>query len=600
MEISNIDLFVIAFYFVFMFAIGWITRKFVSNTSDYFRGGGQMLWWMTGSTAFMTQFSAWSFTGAASKAYTDGPIILTIFMANALGFFISYAYFAPKMRQLRVITPIQAVRQRYGKANEQFFTWIFIPTNILYAGIWLNGLAVFLSAVFGFSIELTILATGFVVLFYSTAGGSWAVVMSDFLQTLLLMMIAVMTAIFALIAVGGPIPLLQEFPAKNIVLGNNYSYPALIICWMVFIFFKQFVSTNNIMEASRYLTAKDSSNARKAALMASVLMIVGPVIWFIPPMAAQVLYPDMALLFPQLGNKASEASYVAVAMNKLPIGMMGLLIAGMFAATMSSMDSGLNRNAGIFVKNFYVSVLRPDASERSQMLISKLVTVFLGGLVISAALYYTTLEDFGLFDLMLQFSSLIGLPVTIPLVLMMLVRKTPDWAGWSTVVLGLLLSFLVKTVFSGSQMSDRFDLGFTGREISEFDTMLGIAANVIILPIYFMATRWFYREPATQRSVEQKEYWANMSRTVEADENETNSDSRQGTVLGALSAIYGLFVMLLVFIPNDITGRMVFIGCGGILILIGWALYASTRAKIIVDKLTGKIVVKQTNDDDKS
>ncbi|MEY3001050.1 MAG: hypothetical protein RL648_1264, partial [Verrucomicrobiota bacterium] len=456
MQISGYDLGVIVFYFVFMALIGWITRRYVENTSDYFRGGGTMLWWMTGSTAFMTQFSAWSFTGGASKAYTDGPIILTIFVANALGFFISSRYFAPKLRQLRVITPVQAVRQRYGKGNEQFFTWLSIPTNILYAGIWLNGLAVFLSAVFGFSLEWTILATGLVVVFYSTAGGSWAVVMSDFLQTLLLMMIAVMTAIFALSAVGGPVELIERFPAKNIVLGNDYNYPLLIIGWMVFIFFKQFVSTNNIMEASRYLTAKDSHNASKAALMASVLMLIGPVIWFIPPMAAQVLYPDLSEIFPQLGNKASEASYVAIAVNKLPVGMMGLLIAGMFAATMSSMDSGLNRNAGIFVKNFYVSVLKPQASETAQMLVSKLVTVFLGGLVICAALYYSTLKDFGLFDLMLQFSSLIGLPVTIPLVLMLLVNKTPDWAGWSTVLVGLTMSFLVKTVIGAREFSDHF------------------------------------------------------------------------------------------------------------------------------------------------
>ena len=153
----------------------------------------------------MTQFSAWSFTGAASHAYSNGPIILTIFFANALGFFINYLYFAPKFRQLRVITPIQAVRQRLGRANEQFFTWIFLPTNIAYAGIWLNGLAVFLATVFGFDLQTTIIVTGLIVLFNSTIGGSWAVVSSDFMQTLILMMIAVTTAVFSLIKVGGPV-----------------------------------------------------------------------------------------------------------------------------------------------------------------------------------------------------------------------------------------------------------------------------------------------------------------------------------------------------------------------------------------------------------
>lgn len=579
MQISSYDLGVIAIYFIFMALIGWITRKYVSDTSDYFRGGGTMLWWLTGSTTFMTQFSAWSFTGGASKAYTDGPVILTIFIANALGFFISYLYFAPKLRQLRVITPIQAVRQRYGKQNEQFFTWISIPTNLLYAGIWLNGLAVFLSAVFGFPLQWTIIITGLVVVFYSTAGGSWAVVTSDFLQTLLLMMIAVITAFYSLSAVGGPAELIQDFQTKSLILGNNYNYPLLIIGWIVFIFFKQFVSTNNIMEASRYLNAKDSHNASKAALMASVLMLFGPVIWFIPPMAAQVLYPDLSQVFPQLGNKAPEAAYVAIAVNKLPLGMMGLLIAGMFAATMSSMDSGLNRNAGIFVKNFYVSRLNPESSEARQMWISKLVTIMLGILVIAAALFYSTLKNFGLFDLMLQFSSLIGLPVTVPLVLMLLVRKTPDWAGWSTVVLGLCLSFLVKTSLGGAQLSARFGWSLTNREISELDTMLGIASGVIILPLYFLGTKLFYREPSAQRAMEMETYWKNLAKPAKSDENKEDTDSRQGNILGLLAGSYGVFVMLLFLIPNNTTGRLVFLLCGTILVFIGYALYRSTRPK---------------------
>src|ERR1043165_3995379 len=85
--LSIYDYLVIGFYFVFMAVVGWICRKFIGNTSDYFRGGGKMLWWMAGCTAFVAQFSAWTFTGAASKAYQDGPVIMVLYFANALGFF---------------------------------------------------------------------------------------------------------------------------------------------------------------------------------------------------------------------------------------------------------------------------------------------------------------------------------------------------------------------------------------------------------------------------------------------------------------------------------------------------------------------------------
>ncbi|MEF1215951.1 transporter, partial [Vibrio alginolyticus] len=125
---------------------------------------------------------------------------------------------------------------------------------------------------------------------------------------------------------------------------------SIFILWVVFIFVKQFGVMNNSINAYRYLCAKDSENARKAAGLACVLMIVGPIIWFLPPWYVAAFMPDFA---EQYGSVGGDAAYLAFVQNVMPAGMVGLLMSAMFAATMSSMDSGLNRNAGIFVMNFY-------------------------------------------------------------------------------------------------------------------------------------------------------------------------------------------------------------------------------------------------------
>src|SRR4029078_2963814 len=156
-----------------MLSMGWIFKRFIKNTSDYFRSGGEMLWWIVGAGAFMTNFSAVSFTGMAGKAYNDGPLVLVIFFGGAVGFLFNYLYFAPVFRQMRCVTAMDAVRKRFGAANEQFFTWLNIPIGMLYAAIWLNGLAVLLTPAFVLSMHVTIMVTGAVALVMSLVGGSW-------------------------------------------------------------------------------------------------------------------------------------------------------------------------------------------------------------------------------------------------------------------------------------------------------------------------------------------------------------------------------------------------------------------------------------------
>ncbi|MCC5021829.1 MAG: hypothetical protein J6386_03070 [Candidatus Synoicihabitans palmerolidicus] len=310
----------------------------------------------------MTQFSAWTFTGAAGKAYAEGWPLIVVFMGNALGFALAARFFAGRARQMRVITAIEAVRDRFPGANEQVFIWLQIPLGTLYAGIWLNGLCVFLAAVFGLPLEPTILITGGVVLGMTLFGGAWAAIAGDFVQMLVLMPVTLVAAFLALREVDGVGPLVEQLPEAHLRLGDLWSSPLMLV-WTAAIFIKQYINTNNLFDASRYLCVRDAHHARKAAGLASILFVVGPVVWLLLPLVSRVLYPDLGALFRGLNNP-SEGAFAAICIATMPAGMIGLLVSGMFSATMSSMDSGLNRNAGIFVKNFYQPVLRPAAADR--------------------------------------------------------------------------------------------------------------------------------------------------------------------------------------------------------------------------------------------
>lgn len=574
--LTHWDYGVLVFYFLFMCSMGFVFKRFIKNTSDYFRSGGEMLWWIVGAGAFMTNFSAVSFTGMAGKAYQDGPVVLVIFFAGAIGFFFNYLYFGPLFRQMRCVTAMDAVRKRFGASNEQFFTWINIPMGMLYAAIWLNGLAVFLTAAFGLPMHWTIILTGLVTLFMSLIGGSWTSTASDFVQMLLLMPVTIVAAVLALMKIGGFRPFFEQTPSHFWHWGE-VAHSNLIGLWIIAMLCQKWVALNNMTDASRYLSVKDTTHARKAALLATILFIVGPAIWFIPPMVARIVYPDLRAIFPDKEHlpNAQDASYFAIALATMPAGMLGLLISGIFASTMGQMDSGLNRNAGYFVKNFYQVKVRPDAGEKELLLASRLVTCLFGVLIILATLWFASLDDMPIFKLMVNFGGWVALPIAIPLIWGMFIRSAPQWAGWSSVLIGLLTSYLVQTLLTRAWASNTFGWTLNNREASDWAQAAGILCNIVVGSAWFLITPMLARTRPAVEVERVDRFFVEMATPVDfaKEEGGQGSDNVQAQTMGMLCLVYGGFITLLALIPNPLSGRISFLFCGLIMFLVGGALY---------------------------
>lgn len=571
----TIDIIVVIAYFFLLIAIGWMFRKFTTSTSDYFRGGGKMLWWMVGATAFMTQFSAWTFTGAAGRAFDDGFVIVILFLANAFGYFMNYVYFAPKFRQLRVVTAIQAIRQRFGRATEQTFTWAGMPDSLISAGTWLNGLAIFVGAVFNIPMETTIIVTGLVLMLMAVTGGSWAVIASDFLQMLVIMAVTITCAIAAYFYGGGLGNIVDNFEG-NFYVGNNINYISIFVLWAVFLFVKQFGVMNNGINAYRYLAAKDSENARKAAGLATILMIVGPLIWFLPPWYVSAFMPEFSETYTN-----GDQAYLAFVQNVMPAGMVGLLMSAMFAATMSSMDSGLNRNAGIFVMNFYSPIARPNASQKELVIVSKLTTVAMGLIIISIGLFIASLRHLSLFDIVMNIGALIGFPMLIPVLLGMWIRNTPDWSGWGTLVVGGIVSYFFGLALSAEDIQNWFNLEheLTGREWSDVRVTAALIAHVVITGGFFVLSKLFYKGRTPEREAEVEELFNNWNTPLVAEgEEQANLDTKQRAMLGKLISTAGFGILALAVMPNEPTGRLMFVLCGSIVLAVGIMLINASRA----------------------
>jgi solute:Na+ symporter, SSS family len=587
MTMGRYDYLVLTIYLGFMASLGLVFRKFNRDSSDYFRLGGHATWWMVGATAFMTQFSSWTFTGAASKAYTDGILVLAIYVGNAVGYFVAYRWSAVRYRQMRVITPVEGIRDRFGSRNEQFFTWISIPLGLFYAAIWLNAMSTFASAIFDVDPRVTIVAVGLVVLVIASLGGGGAVMASDFIQMMILFPVSILTAVLALQTVGhgstlNGVTRLAERITTDRLFRPDHSVSLLIALWIAATIVKQICTTNSMNDAHRFLMAIDSRAARRAALMASILFLVGPIIWFVPPMAAAILYPDLSVVpqLTRLGGRLTEGAYVAIGLTTMPAGMIGLMAAAIFGVTLSSMDVGLNKSAGIFVRDVYKPLIRPLAEEGEYLRVGQLTSVLCGLLVIAAALLVQTASQFRLFDVMMLFSAMVVVPVAVPLIWGTIVTRSPDWSAWSTVCVGVLTSMVCPSIVNMPIVQRLVGVPPSTRNLADLLFVTSLFLNVIVGSLWFLGSCcWARHVPDAVRR--RQEGFAERLRTPVIADASPASRQRSAAIVGSLATVcwpYGVLVSLFAFVPNAPAGRISFVLTGAFLVAVGLLLRHSARS----------------------
>ena len=580
------DYIVIGFYLVFMLALGPVYKSFSRTASDYFRGGGGMLWWVVGASTFMTTFSAWSFTGGAAKAYETGTFFLLLFLCNFVGLFFTYFVTAARFRQMRIITAIEAVRKRYCNTNEQVFTWLPILFRILFGGISLYAISVFMYGVFQVDQRLIIVALGITAIVMTLVGGSWAATAGDFVQMLIVLSITILMAGLCVWhpQVGGAAGLVEKLPSHHFHW-TEFDRPWVIVVFAITLLGNQLMQNNSMLDgAAKYVFVKDGKDAKKSVLISIIGFCFLSPIWLIPAVTATIIFPNLAEQYPALNNP-NEAAYVAMAIDLLPKGLLGLMVCAIFAASMTSLNSGLNVVSGTFVRNFYIRVIDKQASETTQILVGRLFTLVYGVLWIAVGLIFVNFPGLKLFDLILICAASIGLPAAIPLFFGMFIKRTPPWAGWSTMVIGFVFALLMRLV-DHDVINALFRPGtpFTGQEFDDLNIALTTGVLTSVCVGWYCLTMVFYRHDGTAYEKQVNEFFTEMTTPVDTDEEHGptyDSDARQYNVLGTLCLIYGGFVLLLVLVPNPLTGRLMIFAVGGVIAVAGLIL-RSIAKKILM------------------
>jgi Na+/proline symporter len=321
---------------------------------------------------------------------------------------------------------------RYDERTRQVFSWTTIFFQLFTGAAMLYGLAVFVAPACGWPISWTILGCGAVILAYCVVGGLWAVVITDFVQAAILMPFTVVMLFASLARTGGVAGLVDRLPPEStsLALAPGYGW-TYVVCWSVM----TSVGYNTAAMAQRYFSVEDERAARRVALLCFSLFLLGALIWFVPPLAMRVLYPDLAAIWPGLSNP-HESSYALAALTLLPTGLVGIMLAAMFSATMSSLSGVLNLHASIISRDIFPTLF-PRRRDAADTLHVAWAATFGVGVAITAIAATMASAGASVFGSMVTFNTVMSLAYGPPALLGLVVRRTPWWSGLAAFAVAL-------------------------------------------------------------------------------------------------------------------------------------------------------------------
>ena len=478
MQISFIDwLIIFSFFGVFIF-IGFITsKKSGENSKEFFLSGRNMPWWMLGISMVATTFSADTPNLVTNIVRENGVSGNWQWWAFLLTGMMTVFFYAKLWRRSKVLTDLEFYELRYSGKPAKFlrafraiylgvFFNVMIMASVCLAGIKIGGVLLNLSpfeCVFYSSV---------ITVFYSSLGGLRSVVITDLIQFVLAMIGSIWACIYILNLndIGG----LQSLINNPLVIDKLAFFPEvsdketfltiliipIAVQWWA-VWYPGAEPGGGGYIAQRMLSAKDEKNAIYSTLLFNVAhYALRPWPWILIALSSLIIYPtltDISSAFPLVDESiiGNDIAYPAM-LYLLPSGLLGLVLASLIAAFMSTISSHLNWGASYISLDFYKRFINKKASEKQIVLVGRISTIFL---MIIAGFFALNLSDaLGAFQILLQIGAGTGS--------IFLLR----WFWWRvnaySEITGMAVSFLLAIYFQW------FHSDLTGIELASYEKLL--------------------------------------------------------------------------------------------------------------------------------
>ncbi len=410
---SSIDWAIVGIYALLIVGIGIQASRRQTNTDEYFRGERHLPWWALGLSIIATSFSAASLLGGPGEGYSHGFLYLQLQLGDFVGYGLVMLLFLPFFVRLNLTTAYEYLEKRFDAKTRSLGSLCFLLFVIARLGGLLYAASLVVATVTDLPLYGSILLVGILSVVYTATGGMTAVVWTDVLQFAMIF-VGLAAGVGAAVSgvPGGFSDLWQAAAAGGKLTWVNLSWepdsirslPTALVAYGILAFA---VAGTNQQSVQRYVSCADVPSARKAIVLGWFSGAVGVAATLLLGVLLFGFYTVNAAL-PDDVQPDGVLSYFIV--NQVPVGASGFLVAAIFAAAMSSIDSALHSLATCMTVDFYQRYVRPQSSEIQSLKVAQWLIVIWGILGILSAFYVASTGE-SLLPFLIKYTTMFLGPV---------------------------------------------------------------------------------------------------------------------------------------------------------------------------------------------
>lgn len=432
-------------YLFCMLLIGFYFSRKENTTADYFLAGGRIPWWAAGISIYGTQLSAITFMAIPAIVYaTDWRLAVGTLMIMGIVPVI-VRFYLPSFRRMNITTAYEFLESRFNLKVRMLGSLTFILLQLGRMGIVLYLPAIAISSVTGIDILLCIAVMGLFSTIYTVMGGIEAVVWTDVVQVVVLMGGAIASIFIAVANIDGGFSEVIRIGAeyekfKFIEFGWDYTQLVFWVAITGFFFLNLISYSSDQVVIQRYLTVKTEKEAARSLWTNGIITLPGILIFFGLGTTLFVFY----LMNPsELTSNRPDEILPYFVVTQLPVGVAGLVISGVFAASMSSLDSSMNSIATAYITDFHKRIW-PDESDSKYLRMARYVTIAMGAFGTLTAMGVAVSDVDFIFDFFQEILGVIGGSLAGVFVLAVFSKKANPTGAITGTFAGAIITLLFK------------------------------------------------------------------------------------------------------------------------------------------------------------